>query len=101
MRRGGRRFVPGWLVGCVVGVSFVLAGAAQASAAKLTVCVAGPPTCHYSSIQTAIDAAPAGATIAIAAGTYDEHLTVPGTGEATPITLHGAGAGRDDHRRDQ
>ena len=93
MRRGGRRFVPGWLVGCVVGVSFVLAGGAEASAARLRVCMAGPPTCQFSSIQSAIDAAPARATIVIAAGTYDEPLTVPGTGEATRLTLRGVGAG--------
>ena len=93
MRRGGRRVVLGWLVGCVVCVSLVLAGGAGASAGRLRVCVAGPPTCQFSSIQSAIDAARAHATIVIAAGTYDEPLTVPGTGEATRLTLRGVGAG--------
>jgi hypothetical protein len=76
-----------------VGASVALAGNAQASAATLRVCTAGPPTCQYSSIQRAVDAAPSGATIAIAAGTYNEDLTIPGTGAATSLRLRGAGFG--------
>jgi hypothetical protein len=62
-----------------------------ASAATLTVCESGPPTCGYKHIQEAINAATTGDTIRIAAGKYDEHLTV--SGPATSLTLRGAGAG--------
>jgi hypothetical protein len=66
-------------------------GVSAASAATLTVCESGPPKCGYSSIQAAINAAKTGDTIKIAAGEYDEHLTV--SGPATSLTLQGAGAG--------
>ena len=59
-------------------------------AATLTVCPSGPPTCQYSSIQAAINAASNGDTIQIAAGTYTGSLTIPGT--TSPLTLVGAGS---------
>jgi len=44
--------------------------ARPAQAADLTVCPAGPPTCGYSTVQAAVDAAASGDTIKVAAGTY-------------------------------
>jgi len=41
-------------------------------AASHTVCPAGPPTCDYSTIQAAVDAAADGDTIKVAAGTYTD-----------------------------
>jgi hypothetical protein len=51
----------------------------------MTVCSA---ECEFSSIQAALNAAPADSTILIGAGTYDENLTV-----ARIVTLRGQGPG--------
>jgi hypothetical protein len=69
-------------------------GVSAASAATLTVCETGPPTCGYKHIQEAINEAKSGDTIEIAAGTYDELLAIPGSGSATSLSLQGAGAGK-------
>lgn len=45
-------------------------GVPMARAASFTVCPAGPPTCDYSTIQAAVDAANGGDTIFVATGTY-------------------------------
>jgi len=47
-----------------------LPAAPAAPAATIHVCPAGPPTCDYSSIQAAVDAAASGATILVASGFY-------------------------------
>jgi hypothetical protein len=67
-------------------------GVSAASAATLTVCESGPPTCGFSHPQEAVNAASSGDTIEIAAGTYNL-----GPGEVKigkNLTLEGAGAGR-------
>lgn len=61
---------------------------AQPAATPLSVCPAGPPTCAYTHIQDAINAAQPGDTINIAAGTYYEHLSI-----INDATLRGAGPG--------
>ena len=64
-------------------------GVSAASAATLTVCESGPPTCGYAHIQEAVNAAVSGDTIDIAAGTY-----ILGRGELEiekNLTLQGAG----------
>ena len=73
-------------------------GIAPVSAATLNVC----PTCTYTDIQSAINAASAGDTISVSAGTYaeniniDKQLEIIGAGNATIITQNSAGAG-DSH----
>jgi uncharacterized repeat protein (TIGR01451 family) len=54
--------------GVVTGVHTIVISASPA--AELRVCLAGPPTCDYSSIQAAVDAANAGAEIRVATGRY-------------------------------
>jgi parallel beta-helix repeat protein len=49
---------------------FGLPMARPAHAAELTVCPAGPPTCGYSTVQEAVDAAGSGDTIKVAEGIY-------------------------------
>jgi predicted outer membrane repeat protein len=95
MRVGGLRVVVQRrrvLVVAVCGsVVVALAGAASVSAATLTVCPSGAPTCGYSNIQVAVEAASPGDTIAIAAGSYQDS---PPIVISKNLTLHGAGAGQ-------
>ena len=62
----GLALVTGWLL-TLAGV-----GTPVAHAASFTVCPAGPPTCDYSIIQDAVDAAGDGDVIKIAVGAYTE-----------------------------
>jgi len=80
-----RRFllIPLFLGIVLVGVNM---GADQPPS-TLTVCPQGPPACDFAQIQPAIEAAPAGATIEIAAGVYEEHLYIL----EKPLTLRGQG----------
>ena len=76
-----RRTIQGLMVAGVMTAGLVFAG--PALAAKKTVCASG---CAFNSIQSAINAASPGATITIAAGTYDENVVV-----TKSVTLQGSG----------
>jgi hypothetical protein len=74
-----------------VALAIALTGLAAQSAGS-AVTLAAPSehvcgTCTFTTIQKAINAATGNTTIYIAPGTYNESLSVPGTGTATFITL--------------
>src|SRR3954468_22195643 len=77
--------------------AFVLAIGAilfpMASASASTVCTPGPPTCDFSDIQSAVNAAAPGDTIEVATGTYTAAVI------DKPLTLEGAQAGSDGRPR--
>ena len=89
-----------WLV--LVVISLALMGAAGVAWVALpsagTTVTVGPAGAQYKTIQAAVDAAPDGSTIQIAAGTYKENvtirnragLTLQGASQAT-VTLDGNG----------
>lgn len=78
--RWARFLVPVTLLAAVM-----LPGQAAAKTAVLRVCLRG---CGYSTVQAAVDAAPDGATITIAAGAYVGAIDT----ERKDLTLSGAGA---------
>jgi fibronectin-binding autotransporter adhesin len=73
------------LAGLLAAATVAAVGAAQASAAVLTVCPSG---CAFKQIAPAIAAASSGETIQIAAGTYDGGFTIDKS-----LKLVGSGAG--------
>jgi hypothetical protein len=62
------------------------AGPARAPAAEWRVCLAGPPTCDYATVQAAVDAAGPGDTIKLAAGTYTDLVYREGVTQVVYIT---------------
>lgn len=78
------------LVTALTGLALLGPAGPAAAASTLTVCQTGPPTCDYTSIKTAVDAAVTGDTVSVAAGTYHESATID---IKKPISIIGAGAG--------
>lgn len=56
--------------------SIPVLGIAAAPSGTITVCLAGPPQCDYQAIQAGINAAGAGDTVLVSAGTYSEQLAL-------------------------
>jgi hypothetical protein len=110
-------------LGLTLALLWLLSGSSArlsvAFASSYTVCPAGPPTCDYSTIQAAVDAAGDGDVIKVAAGTYigvsaregvtqvvyinksvairggyTTAFTEPPNPEANPTTLDAQGQGR-------
>src|SRR3954470_8325651 len=75
----------------VLAIGAILVPVASASAS--TVCTAGPPTCDFSDIQSAVNAAAPGDTIEVGTGLYDGAIV------NKPLTLVGAQAGSDGRPR--
>ena len=70
----------------VAAVTLCGLGATAASAATRDVCASG---CSYATVQAAVDAATAGDTISVAAGTYTGNVVV----NKANLTIDGAGSG--------
>jgi hypothetical protein len=85
-KRTGCRYIF-FTVAVTVGVLGLAPGIASAS----TVCNSG---CDFSSIQAAVNAAPAGTTIDVASGTYNENVVIDKT-----LTINGAQNGVDARTR--
>ncbi len=84
---GARRFSQLALLGLgLVAVTQVAYSAPPGNSGKVVLRVAKDKTAEYASIQAAIEAAPAGATIRVGPGVYEENLRV-----RKPLILEGAG----------
>lgn len=59
-----------FLIFTIILIWFLLRPTILTHAASYTVCTIGPPTCDYSSVQSAVDAAGDGDIIKVATGTY-------------------------------
>lgn len=66
------------------GLIRVVTAVAAPFESTITVCQPGPPTCDYASIQQGLNAAVAGDTVNVLAGTYPERIILP-----SGITLMG------------
>jgi len=76
------------LLGLTIGSIWLFSGPPKLTqAASFNVCPAGPPTCDFSTIQAAVDAATSGDTITINSGTYIENVVIVGK----TLTIQGAG----------
>lgn len=78
------------VLACALPLLIFILPALAAPDNTITVCPAGPPQCDYNAIQTAIDAAHSGDTIAVAAGTYTGQLVLK-----SQLTLSAAGGPAD------
>jgi hypothetical protein len=62
--------------------------AKSATAAEVTVCAAGAPTCKYNNLQAAVDAARDGDTIILASGeVFAQDVVLPATPHLTPVVI--------------
>jgi len=86
------RQLPG-ILAVLTGFTVLLAGAPAATAASVIV-VAKDGSGNYTTVQAAINAASAGATIKVKAGTYDEVINVPAG--KTNLTVEGATGNAED-----
>jgi hypothetical protein len=69
-------------------ISWVLLASSAAAAADRTVCAAGAPTCTYSSVQAAANAAADGDTIVLKSGeVFTESIILPETAHVVPVVI--------------
>ena len=74
-------------------ISSVLLASSAAAAADRTVCAAGAPTCSYSSVQAAVNAAADGDTIVLKSGeVFTESIVLPTTPHAVPVVIRSSAA---------
>ena len=69
-------------------IACLLLATSAAAVADRTVCAAGPPTCMYSSVQAAVNAASDGDRIVLKSGElFTESLVLPATPHAIPVVI--------------